>query len=236
MTVTPVVELAGVSKSYGGLRPLRIERLEVAAGEQVALVGLDRPAAEVLVDLITGATLPDQGTVRLFGRNTSAIADGGDWLATVDRLGIVSERAVLLDSLSVVQNLAVPFTLDIEPPADAVRDRAAALALEVGLAEPAWARPVGELDAEQRMRVRLGRALALEPAVVLLEHASASMAPGRAAAFGADLRRIAAGRGAALLAATADPAFAGAVARRALTHEPGSGRLEELRKGWLRRR
>ncbi|MGE5244397.1 MAG: ATP-binding cassette domain-containing protein [Betaproteobacteria bacterium] len=232
----PVVELAGVSKDYRGLRPLRIVRLDVAAGEQVAIVGLDRPAAEVLVNLITGAILPDEGAVRLFGRDTSSIADGAEWLATIDRVGIVSDRAVLLESLSVVQNLAVPFTLDIEPPPDSVRGRATALALEAGLPESTLERPVAELDGELRTRVRVGRALALEPAILLLEHVSASVAPARVAAFAADLHRIAAHRQLALVAATADRGFASALRSRVLTHEPASGRLTEARKRWFGRR
>jgi ABC-type lipoprotein export system ATPase subunit len=232
----PLLELIDVSKDYRGLRPLRIERLTIAAAEQVAVVGLDEPSAEVLLNLITGATLPDRGQVRLFGRDTSSIADSADWLATVDRFGIVSERAVLLDALSVVQNLAVPFTLDIEPPPAEIRARATALAAEAGLAEATWDRAVGELAAEERMRVRIGRALALDPAVLLLEHASAALPRAAAGRFGGDLRRIAAARGAALLAATADPTFADAVATRVLTHEPASGRLAERGRGWFRRR
>jgi hypothetical protein len=68
-------------------------------------VGLDQVAAEVFTNLVTGAILPETGDIRVFGRPTSAIADSDDWLATVDRFGIVSERAVLLDQLSVLQNL-----------------------------------------------------------------------------------------------------------------------------------
>ena len=68
-------------KDYRGLRPLRIERLTLAAGEQVALLGFDQPAAEVFVNLITGATLPDPGEVRVLGRPTAAITDSADWLA-----------------------------------------------------------------------------------------------------------------------------------------------------------
>src|SRR5207244_2048884 len=83
----------------------------VGVGEHVALVGLDPIASEVFVNLLTGATLPESGDVRVFGRPTSAIADSDDWLATVDRFGIVSERAVLLDQLTILQNLAMPFTL-----------------------------------------------------------------------------------------------------------------------------
>ena len=104
----------------------------------MALLGFDQPTAEVFVNLATGATLPDGGEVRVFGRPTRAIDDSADWLATVDRFGIVSERAVLLDALSVIQNLAMPFTLEIEPPPDDVRQRAEALAHEVGLAASAW--------------------------------------------------------------------------------------------------
>src|SRR5947207_6770885 len=121
----PLVELTALSKDYHGLRPLRIEKLNLAAGELVAILGLDQPMAETFVNLVTGATLPDRGEVKVFGRPTSAIDDSADWLAVVDRFGIVSERAVLLDSLSVIQNLAIPFTLDIDPLPGDVRERAA---------------------------------------------------------------------------------------------------------------
>ena len=59
--MNPVLELVRVSKNYQGLRPLRVAQLTVGACEQVAILGLDQHAAEVFVNLITGATLPDQG-------------------------------------------------------------------------------------------------------------------------------------------------------------------------------
>jgi predicted ABC-type transport system involved in lysophospholipase L1 biosynthesis ATPase subunit len=236
--VTPaVVQFAGVSKDYRGLRPLRIQQLAVGAAEQIAILGFDQPSAEMFVNLVTGATLPDEGTVSLFGRPTSAISDSAEWLAVVDRFGIVSERAVLLDGLSVMQNLALPFTLEIEPPPDDVRMRAAALAAEVGLSEDTWTRPVASLDAEGRGRVRLGRALALDPAVLLLEHASAGLEREPLKAFAADIRSVAARRGAAIIATTADETFARAVAARVVRLEAATGRLkEEGRFGWLRGR
>jgi ABC-type transporter Mla maintaining outer membrane lipid asymmetry ATPase subunit MlaF len=173
--IPAVLQLSGVTKDYRGLRPLRIAALSVAAGEHVALLGVDQVAAEVFINLVTGATLPEAGDVHVFGRPTSAISDSADWLATVDRFGIVSERAVLLDQLTVIQNLAMPFTLEIEPPPDEVRRRASALAREVGVQESGWERPIAGLDAAARVRLRLGRALALDPAVLLLEHASAGL-------------------------------------------------------------
>lgn len=234
--MTPaVLEFAGISKIYGGLRPLRIAALRVAAADHVAILGFDQPSAETFVNLATGATLADEGTVSILGRATSTITDSTDWLATIDRFGIVSERAVLLDGLSVIQNLAMPFTLNIEPPPDEVRLRAEALAREVGLPEASWTEPVGELGAAGRLCVRFGRAIALDPAIVLLEHASATLPREDVAVVGAGLRAVAAARGIALLAATADEVFARAVAGRVLTLEPATGRLKEARRGWFGR-
>ena len=150
----PALELSGVSKSYGGLRPLRIHQLTVAAGEHVALIGLDQPMAEVFINLVTGASLPERGDVNVFGRPTAAIADSAEWLAVVDRFGIVTERAVFLEALTLLQNLAVPLTLDIEPLPDDVASRTAELARELDIPQAQWELPVGRLDAATRTRAR----------------------------------------------------------------------------------
>lgn len=234
VSAAAVLDLSDVSKDYRGLRPLRIERLEVGAGEPIAIIGLDRVTAEVLVNLVTGATLPDRGEVKLFGRSTASIGDGAEWLAVVDRFGIVSERAVLLEALSVIQNLSMPFTLDIEPPPEDIRARAAALALEVGLPESTWTRPVADLDRAGRARLRWARALALDPAIILLEHPTADVPRDAVAPLASHIRALAERRGAAILAATADEEFAAAVARRVLWLDPATGRLRE-RRGWFRR-
>jgi ABC-type lipoprotein export system ATPase subunit len=231
--VTTVLEFVGISKDYRGLRPLRITDLRIAAGEHVAILGFDRPAAEVFVNLAIGTTLPDAGQVAVLGRATTAISDSADWLVTVDRFGIVSDRAVLLDELTVIQNLAMPFTLAIEPPSNEIRARAVALAREVGLAETSWDAPVSQLDPDGRVRVRFGRAIALDPAILLLEHISASVGRHGVLKLGADIRSVAGRRGAALVAASADEAFARAVASRVLTLEPSSGQLKEWRPRWF---
>jgi ABC-type transporter Mla maintaining outer membrane lipid asymmetry ATPase subunit MlaF len=231
-----ILEIAGLSKSYGALRPLRLQSLAVAGGDSVAIVGLDAAAAELLVNLITGATLPDAGDIRIFGRATAAIADSSDWLATVDRFGVVSDRAVLLDQLSVVQNLSMPFTLDVEPPSPEIRARAEQLAREVGLDPSALDAPAGRVADPARARVRLGRALALDPHILLLEHASAALAADAAQAFGADVRAIAGRRGVAVVALTADERFARAVASRVLVHRPADGALVQRKWGWFGRR
>jgi len=232
-----VLELSGVVKDYRGLRPLRIGALSVSAGEHVALVGVDQVAAEVFTNLVTGAILPESGDIRVFGRPTSAIADSDDWLATVDRFGIVSERAVLIDQFTVIQNLAMPFTLDVEPPPDDIRRQAEHIAAEVGLADTSWQMPAAGLDGPARTRVRLGRALALNPAILLLEHVNAGAAADDAVELGADIRSIADRRGAAIVAVTADSAFARAVASRVVTLEPATGHLKaQAGRRWFGRR
>ena len=228
-----VLEFAGTSKAYGGLRPLRIAELRVHAGDSVALLGFDQPTAEVFVNLATGATLPDAGEVSIFGLPTRAIEDSADWLATVDRFGIVSQRAVLLDALTVIQNLAMPFTLEIEPPPDEIRARAEALARDVGLPEASWARA-----GRRARRGRAGFASASVAPWRSIRRSCCSSTPAPACrgkrpprVGGARCSGVAAARGIALLALSADEAFARAVATRVLTLEPATGRLKAARDG-----
>ena len=234
MTPSAVLEISGLAKDYRGLRPLRIQQLTVNTSETVAILGFDRASAEVFVNLVTGATLPEAGAVHVFGRATSSIADGDEWLSTLDRFGIVTDRAVLLEQLTVVQNLAMPFTLDIEPPSDDLRQRAERLAEEVGLPNESWTRPAAELDPDGLVRVRLGRALAADPPLLLLEHVSAGLPGAAASTLGADIRRIASRRRLTCVVATADERFAHTVAARVLKLEAATGQLVERRtRGWL---
>jgi len=233
VTTSPVLELSDVSKDYRGLRPLRIASLRVAAGERVAILGLDQIAAEVFVNLVTGASLPDRGDVRLFGRSTADIADSADWLSIVDRFGIVSSRAVLLDALTVAQNLAMPFTLEVDPLPSDMRERAIALAGEVELPVATHDQPVGELDAASRFRVRLGRALALDPAIVVFEHPTAELSRQDVASVASRCRDVAVARGTATITLTADRDFGERVASRVLALHSATGRLSG--NGWLSR-
>jgi len=229
----PVIEMAGVVKDYRGLRPLRLGALAVKAGERVCLSGFDAVGAEVLVNLLNGAILPDEGEVRVFGHATGNIADEREWFAFLDRLGIVTRRAVLLEGPTITQNLALPLTLEIDPvPAD-ILARTRALAAEAGIA-PAWLeRRAGEAPEHVRMRVHLARALALGPEVLLLEHPTAEMARDAVAAFARTVREVAAARHLTVVAATEDAAFADIVAHRSLRVQPATGALVSA-KGWRR--
>jgi branched-chain amino acid transport system ATP-binding protein len=222
----PVLELQDVSKSYGGLRPLRIARLALREGERVALVGLDGPAAETLVNLVTGASLPDQGRVALFARDTASINDPEDWLSLLEHLGIVSARAVLLDDLTVAQNIATAYTLSIDPVSGDVMADVRRLAAEVGL-DPDWLdRRVAESPVHVRPRCHLAKAMAMNPLLLVLEHANA-FAPDDAPALACRVGDIARTRGLAVLVITAEDAFARAAADRVLTVSAATGELKD---------
>lgn len=229
-----LLELRQVRKDYGALRPLRLRELQVPSGASVALLGLDAPAAEVFVNLVTGATLPDDGEVRVFGFDTAAISDGEEWLRTLDRFGILSDRAVLLDDLTVAQNLAMTITLAIDPiPADVLR-RVEALASDAGLGPDLIERKVATLTPSARLRVRLGRAVALGPDLLLLEHPTATLGRDDVEGFAVDLRRLSAERALTVVAVTADTAFASAMTSDVLRLQPSTGDLLQQSDTWGR--
>jgi ABC-type lipoprotein export system ATPase subunit len=225
-----VLRIANVRKAYSGLRPLRVNDLSIEAGERVALSGLDAGAAEVLVNLVTGASLPDEGEVLVLDRSTASIADGEAWLEWLDRFGIVSPRAVLLDAATLLQNLAMPITLDIEPVQPAVAARVEGMARDAGIDAASLERPIAALDAATQIRAHLVRAVALDPSLLILEHPTARLAPGQGKTFGEVVARVAGARGLATLIISEDEAFSTAAATRRLALQAASGDLKAPRK------
>lgn len=230
-----VLQLHDVVKSYGGLRPLRLKQLEIRGGELVGLTGFDQTTAEVFSNLVTGATLPEEGTVTVFGRSTADIVDSDDWLATVDRFGIISERVVLLDQFTPLQNIAMSLTLDVDPLPEDVRAAAERIAAEAGLTEALWSQPLAGTSVATRHRVRLARALAGSPAVLLVEHPVAGLAPQEIEPLGDDMKRVARARDVALVILAAEAAQAESFTDVVLKLNGGTGELTAERRGLLRR-
>jgi ABC-type transporter Mla maintaining outer membrane lipid asymmetry ATPase subunit MlaF len=227
-----VLRLRGVSKDYRSLRPLRIAELDLTPGRSLALLGFDQTMAEVFVDLITAAILPDSGDVIAFGQPTSSIADPGTWLSTLDQFGLFTERAVLVEQLTVEQNLALPLSITVEDLTPEIRTRVSELAAEIGLAGELH-RQAGVLGPALRARIRLGRALALAPKILVAEHPNATLSAQEASVLATDMSRIIEARGVASIVLTADQAFARAVAREVFVLEPATGALKPA-SSWRR--
>jgi len=237
--VTPVLHISGIEKGYHSLRPLRLQLLSISPGERVAVSGFDAAAAEVLVNLVTGASLPDRGEVRVMGRLTSDISGGDEWLASLDRFGIVSPRGVLLESATVEQNLAMPFTLEIDPVPPGIASKVSALARESGIQREGqgddWLQRIaGETPPDVRARIHVARAIALDPALLILEHPTITLSQDARAAFISDVVAVTDARKLATLVITQDDEVARAMAARALRLEPATGTLKPAKRGWFR--
>jgi len=220
-----LLDIAGLKKEYRALRPLRIARLSVQPGDILSIGGIDAVAAETLVHLITGAVLPDEGDVTLFDQNTRAITDGKAWLQQLDAIGMITARGVLIEAFSVLQNIAMSYTLDVDPIDPRVVPQAGALARDVGIDTAVFDLPAGKAGPDVQMRVHLARALALGPKMLIAEHASASLPREAVARFGADLAKVAKARNLALLAITADDVLAKAIGGQRLELVAATGEL-----------
>jgi ABC-type transporter Mla maintaining outer membrane lipid asymmetry ATPase subunit MlaF len=228
-----LVELHGVAKDFQSLRPLRVANLTLHHGQSIALMGFDQGMAEVLVNLITGASVPDTGTVSVFGQPTASIKTAVDWVSTLDRFGLISERALLVDRFTAEQNLVMPLSLEIEDISPVLRARARSLADEVNLPPEELQKPTGSLPASSQLRIRLGRALALTPRIMLAEHPNALTSAADAQTFASDYARIVSSRELASLVITADHNFANAIAEEVLSFEPATGTLKPVPR-WRR--
>jgi len=158
--------------------------------------------------------------------STSTLSLGAHTVAAV----YTSDSSNFLGS----DNLAMPFTLELDPLPDSVRSEVQQLAGEVGLSSSDLSRPVAALAPLDRLRLRFGRAVALNPRLLLAEHPNASVPAADVTAFAADYRQVVTRRGIASLTLTADRAFAAAVADEVLTLQPATGELKPA-SFWRRR-
>ena len=224
-----------VEKQYGGLRPLRIRDLRIRRGAVTMLLGFDRPAAEAFVNLVTGASLPEKGEVTSLGRPTHAIANSDEWLSFVEQFGIVSDRIVLLETMSVGQNLALSFDLDLEPVPPPILARVKVLAAEVGIQDSQLEEAIADAPPLLRSRVYLARALSLDPAVVVLEHPSAGLDSNDAQQLADVVRRLCERRQLTIVGVLMDEKFAKASGSRLLRWQPATGDVRpasRFARGW----
>jgi len=135
--------------------------------------------------------------------------------------------------LTAEQNLTLPFSLDLDQISDAVRAQVRRLAEEVGVATGELSRSVSSLTPLVQAPIRLGRALALDPLVLLAEHPTAGLPPVDVTTLAADLSDVVSRRGIGAVVMTGDVRFARAVGKPVLTLVPSTGELAST-SGWRR--
>jgi nitrate/nitrite transport system ATP-binding protein len=158
------LEIKNASKSFGlgknRTEVLRDIQLEVAEGEFVAIVGYSGSGKTTLINLISGLSRPDAGSVTL---NGAPISGPGP-----DR-GIVFQNYSLLPWLSVTENIALAVD-QVFPQWSAAR-RAEQVAKFIAMVNltPARDKKPHELSGGMRQRVSVARALAMDPKILLLD-------------------------------------------------------------------
>jgi osmoprotectant transport system ATP-binding protein len=180
-----MIELRGVSKSYGGLVVLHRLDLSIAPGRTTALIGPSGCGKSTLLRLIIGLVEPDSGTVEIGGTKlTRATA-----LDVRRGLGYVIQDGGLFPHLSARNNVVLMARfLGWEP--DKINIRLSELAELTRFPTAGLDRFPAELSGGQRQRVSLMRALMLDPKVVLLDEPLGALDPMVRAELQDDLRAI----------------------------------------------
>jgi iron(III) transport system ATP-binding protein len=217
-----MIRLAGVSRRFGAVHAVASADLVIERGEFVALLGPSGCGKTTLLRLIAGFERPDEGVVELAGRPVA----GSAWVPPERRhVGMVFQDYALFPHLTVGENVAFGV-----PRAGRVRRVAEALAL-VGLSGHA-ARYPHELSGGQQQRAALARALAPEPAVVLLDEPWSNIDPLLRASMRDELAEILRGAGVTVLLVTHEQEEAFSVADRIALMQDGrieqTGQPEEI--------
>ena len=204
----PILEVRGLSKSFGGVRAVADVDLTVAAGTITGLIGPNGSGKTTLFNLVDGTVAPAAGSVRLEGtsierRSRPARAHAG--------LARTYQLPRLFPSLTVLENVVLPessfslrrmWTARMTP-----RERDAALAVlsDLGLGGFAQVSPA-DLSYGQRKLIELAQILSLDPALVMLDEPAAGLSPALAQRL-SDIIRDLNSHGVAILLVEHDLAF-----------------------------
>lgn len=201
----PALSIRDLSFAYPGAGwSLRVPRLEVAAGEQVLLVGGSGRGKSTLLQLIAGLRDPAAGAVEVAGVRIDSLRGAARDEARGRRIGMIFQTFNLLHGFSALENVLAALMFSALPAAEH-ESRARSLLSTLGIAEPDA--EVDRLSVGQQQRVAVARALAARPALVLADEPTASLDPENTAAAMDLIQQACRADGAALLCTSHDPAM-----------------------------
>ncbi len=217
----PMIDLAGVSKSFGVHQVLRRVDLSVERSEVVCQIGASGSGKSTLLRCVNFLEPYDAGEVRIDGRliGYEDAADGTRRLMSARKLrdmrreiGMVFQHFNLWPHMTALSNVAEPLRRVRGLKAREAVERATAMLTRVGLAAKADAYP-SRLSGGQQQRVAIARALAMQPMLMLFDEPTSALDPELVGEV-LEVMKSLAGEGMTMLIVTHEMGFAAHVADR----------------------
>lgn len=198
-----VLRVDGVVTRFGAATIHDGVSFSVRRGEVVALIGGSGTGKSVLVKEVIGLLRPDAGTVHLLGAEVWN-SNAEELSALRRRFGMLFQDGALFSSLTVAENIAVPFREHTDLPDELIPPLVGFKLSLAGLPPETGARMPSELSGGMRKRVALARALALEPEILFLDEPTSGLDPISARAFDHLVRVLSDGLGLTVFIVTHD--------------------------------
>ena len=173
MQTDSMIQLHGITKSFGSLQVLRGIDLQVNRGEVVAIVGPSGAGKTTLLQIMGTLDRPDEGEVIIDGENVSRLSATKIAHFRNKNIGFVFQFHQLLPEFTALENVMIPALIGGTSKKEA-RQRAQELLDFMGLADRAEHKP-NQLSGGEKQRVAVARALVNHPAVVFADEPSGSL-------------------------------------------------------------
>ena len=171
-----LISIRGLKKSFGEMEVLKGVDLDVYQGENLVVLGRSGTGKSVLIKIISGLLLPDEGTVMVLGQNVPDLK-GKDLTEVRLKVGFSFQNSALYDSMTVRENLEFPLVRNYRKLTKAEVNSSVEEVLEaVGLSQTINQMP-SELSGGQRKRIGIARTLILKPEIMLYDEPTAGLDP-----------------------------------------------------------